>query len=119
MTAQPAEPENPQHPGIFRRAPALPSNGRQMPVRRIPGHPNTRVYTRAGVVVHNGHVDTTPVDLTFTQGGEGEVTEFAMASLQHIDCSQVTMAVMGRCLFMYSPTSMLYFDIYSGHDMIL
>jgi hypothetical protein len=91
-----------------------------MPVRRIIGLPNTMVYTRAGVVVHQGHVFHAPIDIAFVHGGESEVLEFARASIQNIDWSaRVEAAVMGPYFILSTPMAMIFFGIYLGHDMIL
>ncbi len=92
----------------------------QMPVRHIIGHPNTRVYMRAGVVIHEGHVFSAPVDIAFIHGGENEVLEFARASIQNIDWSaRVDVAVIGPYFILCTPMAMIFLGVYLGHNMIL
>ena len=58
-----------------------------MPVIRLAAHPNSRVYTRAGVIVYNGMVFHQPMLLGFCEGGDGEVHEFGMSFFQNVDWS--------------------------------
>lgn len=92
-----------------------------MPVHRIPGYPNTRVYTRAGVVVHNGWVFYDPVDLNYSMGGDRETLEFAMATLQNIDWTGQLDIVMplGVVFGINTPSAMIFFSLWQDHRAIL
>lgn len=56
-----------------------------MPVRRVDGHPNMRVFVNAGVVVNAGLLYVEPILTGFDQGGWGETREFGMAFFRNIN----------------------------------
>lgn len=56
-----------------------------MPVIRLAAYPNSRVYTRAGVIVYNGMVFNRPLLMGFYGGGEREILEFGMCFFQNVD----------------------------------
>jgi hypothetical protein len=58
-----------------------------MPVIRLAAYPDSRVYTRAGVIVCNNMIFHKPMLMGFYEGGEREILEFGMSFFQNVDWS--------------------------------
>ena len=58
-----------------------------MPVIRLAAYPDSRVYTRAGVIVLNNMVFHKPMLMGYYEGGEREVQEFGMCFFRNVDWS--------------------------------
>ena len=81
-----------------------------MPVHRFANYPNTRVYTNAFIVIHDGVPWCIPMVEQLMDGGEGETLEFGKGVFQTTDWTRPD--IVFRTVGALIPS--LYVDIPGG-----